>query len=110
MKLSGKKLIKYFLSVLLLAGLAYGIWYSVEQYNLAKENITVCSDSGCIRTMHIHSDIDITLCGEKIVLPRETGPLNGLHTHKEKNYLHFHDKIPLVSGENKLTFDKRLSL
>ncbi|MBP6921638.1 hypothetical protein KBB89_03800 [Candidatus Gracilibacteria bacterium] len=110
MKLSGKKIIKYSFITLLLGAASYGIWYSVGQYNLAKENITVCSDSGCIRTMHIHSDIDMTLCGNPIVFPRETGPLNGLHTHKEKNYLHFHDKVPLVSGENKLTFDKRLSL
>ncbi len=47
--------------------------------------------------MHIHSDIHLTICGQKFDFPRETGPLSGLHTHKEKNYLHFHDKIPLVS-------------
>jgi len=60
--------------------------------------------------MHIHSDIHLTICGQKINFPRETGPLSGLHTHKEKNYLHFHDKVPLVSGEPKIMFDKRLTL
>ncbi len=90
--------------------LAYGIKYSIEQYQLAWENITICTEKWCIKTMHIHSDIDISICGKAISLPREHGPLNGLHTHKEKNYLHFHDKVPLVSGENTLEWDKRLSI
>ena len=110
MKLSPKKILKYSLTLIVLAALGYGIYYSVGQYNLTKENITVCHEGNCVRTMHIHADLDMTICGTKINLPRETGPLNGLHTHKEKNYLHFHDKVPLMSGENKLTYDKRLSL
>jgi len=110
MKFTLQKIIKYILILIVLSWLGYGIWYSIEQYNLTQENITVCGNNGCIRTMHIHSDIHLTICGQKINFPRETGPLSGLHTHKEKNYLHFHDKVPLVSGEPKIMFDKRLTL
>ena len=103
------KILKYTIIIIILSALGYGIWYSVEQYNLAAENITVCTDSGCIRTMHTHSDLDLSICGTKIQLPREVWALNSLHTHKEKNYLHFHDKVPL-RADGSLTPDTRLTL
>jgi len=57
-------------------------------------------------TTHIHADIKFDLCGQTPVLPRETGPLDGLHTHKEKNLLHFHDRIDLDTQKYKETGEK----
>lgn len=62
--------------------------------------------------MHVHSDIEFELCGstEFIQLPREEGELSGLHTHKETNYLHFHDSIPLDHTTREDMYDKRLTI
>jgi len=43
-------------------------------------------------------------------LPRETGPLNGLHTHKERNYLHFHDSVGLDFETKEQQYDSRLTI
>ncbi len=104
--------------LVVLAGVARFFSYSIQQYNSegASEGIVVCDETSCILTVHIHADIAFDLCGEHITLPRETGPLDGLHTHKEKNYLHFHDKVPMnfekykASKEKEVLFDKRLTL
>lgn len=94
-KLPLKKLLKIGAWILALAGIAWVVAYSVEQYNAqnAAEGILICNEGECFKTIHIHSDIEFDLCGESYTLPRETGPLDGLHTHKEKNYLHFHEKV-----------------
>lgn len=74
--------------------LAYSAWqYQTE--GIEQTGITVCDAQTCLKTVHVHADIVPDLCGTLVTLPRESGPLNGLHTHKEKNYLHFHDRISL---------------
>lgn len=103
----------------LLIILALGRWisYVLEEYNAQDgENIFICDEEECFQTTHIHSDITFDLCGETPVLPRESWPLDGLHTHKEKNYLHFHDRVELdrkvfeETGEKKRLREKSLSI
>jgi len=82
--------------------------YSIEQYNLQDgENIFICDEEECFQTTHIHSDIRFDLCWASPVLPRETWPLDGLHTHKEKNYLHFHDRVEIDKDLFEQTWDKK---
>lgn len=88
--------------------------YSLRQYNAedAESGIMVCNEAGteCTLSLHIHADVAFNLCGQEIILPRETGALDGLHTHKEPNYLHFHDNIHLDPVTKVHLPDKRLSL
>jgi len=103
---------KAVLIILLIFAIGYLVKMSIDEYKSQAEamGIVVCSEEGCIKTMHIHSDIEFDLCGQSLTLPRETGPLSGLHTHKEKNYLHFHDEVQLNSDTKEQLFEKRLSI
>ncbi|MDH5596589.1 MAG: hypothetical protein OEY44_00670 [Candidatus Peregrinibacteria bacterium] len=104
--------LKSVLIVLLIVAIGYLVKMSIDEYKSQAEamGIVVCSEEGCIKTMHIHSDVEFDLCGQSLTLPRETGPLSGLHTHKEKNYLHFHDEVQLNSDTKEQLFEKRLSI
>ena len=67
--------------------------YSVYVYYAsdAESGIIICNDEGeCNIAMHIHADIDVEVCGEKINFPLESGDLAGQHTHKERNLMHWH--------------------
>jgi len=75
--------------------------YSVYFYYVsdAESGIIICNDEGeCNIAMHIHADLDVEVCGEKIKFPLEKGDLSGQHTHKERNLMHFHD-VTLVDPE-----------
>lgn len=104
--------IKAVILIVILAAISFLIYFSVREYQEASEavGITVCKDDECIKSFHIHSDIAFDLCGNTITLPREGGELGGLHTHKEKNYLHFHERVGLDSETREQLFDQRLSL
>lgn len=104
--------IKVALVLVLLVLLAYLIKLSIDEYSktAGEVGIVVCNDDECIKTLHIHADIEFDLCGNSPVLPREVGPLSGLHTHKESNYLHFHDKLQLDPVDHVQLYDNRLSL
>jgi len=106
------KIIKIVVLFIVLIAIIYLGKISIDQYNqqIEAQGIVVCQDEDCIKTMHIHADIEFKLCGEEVVLPREVGPLTGLHTHKEKNYLHFHDEVDLDYETRDQSFDQRLSV
>lgn len=92
-----------------LIGLGY---FSLQQYKegQAELGIIICNDDECIKTLHIHADIEFDLCGQTHVLEREEGPLSGLHTHKEKSRLHFHDQVKLNPLSKVALPDERLSI
>lgn len=108
---------KYSFYLLICVAIGRFIVYSLEQYQAQDgENIFICDEVDCFQTTHIHADIEFDLCWETTSLPKETWDLGWLHTHKEKNYLHFHDKIAIdreifeKTGEKKWLFEKALSL
>ncbi|PIQ78360.1 hypothetical protein COV82_01190 [Candidatus Peregrinibacteria bacterium CG11_big_fil_rev_8_21_14_0_20_46_8] len=107
-----KKYIRYIAWAVALLAAGALVYYSIVQYRAgdAQEGIVVCSEEVCYKTVHIHADIDFDLCDTAYVLPRETGPLQSVHTHKEKNFLHFHDKIELDVLTKEQKSDVRLSM
>ena len=98
------KAIKPALIWLILFAIILGLTYSVAQY-YAQEvegGVIVCKTSDdCAISMHIHADIEVTVCGKEHSFGFEKGPLDKSHTHKEKNKLHWHDleKIDPVTKE-----------
>lgn len=103
--------------LLLIAWIGRLVSYSIEQYNLQDgENIFICDEDECFQTTHAHADITFDLCGASPTLPRESWPLDGLHTHKEKDYLHFHDRVEIdreileETGEKVWLYEKSLTI
>ncbi len=108
-----KTIIKIIVWIIVLGAAGYGIKYSLDAFEKGQAalGIVICDETECQKSMHIHSDVIFDLCETgSISLPRETGPLNGLHTHKERNYLHFHDSIPLNYETREDEYDKRLTI
>lgn len=79
----------------------------IYSYNIYKNSeietsgVVVCNEAGvCEKSMHIHAEIDITVCGKKFYLPKDVGNLADTHTHKEDNLLHWHDKVRIDRDGN----------
>ena len=111
-KKSKKVKLKIILILVGIIAVIYLMKFSIDQYKekAGAIGIVICNEQECIKTLHIHSNIEFNFCGKTLTLPRETGPLDGLHTHKEKNRLHFHNKVQLDPDSKVQLFDKRLSI
>lgn len=85
------------LVLLVLAGLGL---YSYQQYKtsqIEQEGIVVCSREGiCEKALHIHSALQISICGQNKSLSKDTGELADIHTHKQSNVLHFHERLKVT--------------
>lgn len=81
--------------VLLVIGLiSLGLLYSVSVYYKegVEGGIIVCqTPDDCAISMHIHADIEVSVCGEEHIFGFEVGDLSKSHTHKERNKIHWHD-------------------
>ncbi len=91
----------YAVVLVILGYVAYSVYYYLSTAEKVEE-YEVCAAGRCIKTFHVHADISIQLCGKKIKLPLEHGPLEGPHTHKERNYIHFHERLPYDQATKKL--------
>ncbi len=100
-----KKSLMHYLGYLVAALLVAGIGYSVYYFLSGTENTEeydVCVDDRCIRAFHAHMQLSVELCGEKTLLPLERGPLDGPHTHKERNLIHFEERLPYEKETGRL--------
>lgn len=85
-------------------------YYSVKVYEetgAEQEGIVICNESKCEKSIHIHSDIYVSVCGEKIDFPKNKGSVIQQHTHAEENYLHLHIKFE-VDRETEQPLDPTL--
>lgn len=57
----------------------------------------------CFFTAHGHIHFDIEVCGQKKILPFETGDLQKLHTHIETNKVHWHALLPVDKSTRNIT-------
>ena len=101
------------LTIIIVSTLILGILYSVFYYYAsgAEAGLIVCKDeNNCEIAMHIHAELNIMSCGEKIYLSKEKGDLSKTHTHKEDNLLHWHDLTPIDQKTNKLIDPEELTI
>ena len=89
------------LALIILMGYSY---YYFKTTASETTGIVVCEAGECFWAAHIHSLLYIDICGEQIDFGLEEGPLESTHTHKEKNKLHFHERLP-VNPETKEVTD-----
>ncbi len=67
------------------------VLYSVALFQRAdveEQGVEVCSDGKCFKTLHIHAELKVFICGEKQSFPKEEGELQAPHTHKESDIIH----------------------
>ena len=106
------------LTTIVISLLAYS-GYRFQTSEQEEEGFFVCNTEGtqCELSQHIHADIAINVCGEDIDFPREKGRTDEMHTHKEKNYMHWHARIkvdpttrePLGEEKDRLTLQAFLN-
>lgn len=96
-----------FKNALLGLGLVALVAIGIYSYNVYKNSeietigLTVCNDQEvCEKSMHIHTEVDVTVCGKPTSLFKETGNLADTHTHKEDDLLHWHDKVKVDKNGN----------
>lgn len=80
----------FIIAVLILGGLGY---YSVKLYQdtgAEQQGFVICNEEKCEKSIHIHADIEMSLCGEKRDFPKNKGSISEQHTHAELNYMHVH--------------------
>jgi len=92
------KKIQRWLGIIVIIALAGFLIFSVYSYRSSeqeKEGFFTCSQDGkvCDLSQHIHAQIEVSVCGEKITFPKEKGGLNKAHTHKERNKIHWHERM-----------------
>lgn len=72
-------------------------FYSYQQFKdsgIETEGIVVCSKDGvCEKSMHIHAELNVAICGKDATLAKDKGDFSDIHTHKETNLLHFHERL-----------------
>jgi hypothetical protein len=91
----GKKaqFITFLVVVAVLGGIGY---YSIQQYEetgAEQQGIVICNEEKCEKSIHIHSDIVVSTCGEQLHFPKNKGSVIEQHTHAEQDYLHLHIKF-----------------
>jgi hypothetical protein len=99
----------YIVAIIVLGYIGYSVYYYLStQENV--EEFEVCYADKCIKTFHTHADISIELCGKRVMLALEKGALEGPHTHKERNMIHFHERLPYEPTTGKILDTKPLEL
>lgn len=101
---------------IVIAGIALAIAffaYSIREYQKTAAQtagLVTCAEGQCYWTAHMHAWVRISACGNRINLPKLTGPLSGPHTHTEENILHWHDKLPADPVTKKIINDMPLRI
>ena len=80
--------------IIIIAILIYSVVSFKKSVGEKGENFVICDkENNCLIAMHIHTEVDIKVCGKEIKIPLEAGDKTGTHTHKERNLLHFEERL-----------------
>lgn len=85
---------------ILIGFLAYSV-ISFKQSTYEAQGFITCDEGNtvCEESKHIHADIEVSICGKAIIFPKEKGNTDKQHTHKERNKIHWHARIPVDPQE-----------
>jgi hypothetical protein len=88
--------LKRTLTIVIVAAVFGGLGYSLYityQSGATRGIVSTCGDQHPGELCwfgHVHAYVPISICGEYYRLGTEVAPLNGPHTHEEKNIVHWH--------------------
>ena len=106
-------LVKALIGLVILAILGF-FAYSLQQYygHNTESGVMICDTNGqdCQLSVHVHANVDATVCGEKLRLPLETGGVDGPHTHKERNRIHLETVLPFDPAAQRITDTTKMQL
>ncbi len=96
---------------IIVVGVLGFLFYAAREYQKSEEDVVgffVCNEEGtvCENSQHIHADIEMNVCGQDIVFEREKGRTDLQHTHKEKNYIHWHSVLR-VDPQTRIPLDPK---
>lgn len=85
------------IATIIVVGLLAYSTYAFKNSTYEQEGFITCDTEGayCEESKHIHADIEVSLCGEEIQFPKKKGHTDKQHTHKERNKIHWHARIPV---------------
>ncbi len=102
------KIIILLTAILLAFVLLYSLYTFLDQ---ADAWLYFCEKEACYWAPgDIHATVVIKICGKEIPLPRNVGSNQEVHTHLEKNLLHFEGKLPVDMKSKALLDDTPLQL
>jgi len=111
---TGSPILKILTGIIILAAVGYLIYAGASYAGSETEQsgVVVCDADGvtCKISLHIHAQTYPSVCGERLRFPLETGALDRQHTHKERNYIHFHDAILYDINAQEIIETDRLKL
>lgn len=86
--------------------------YSVSTFyeSGGERGFVICGEDGCDLAIHWHTQLTMTVCGEPYHLPLEVGDLDRVHTHKERDYLHFHSLVKTDPTGSKVLEPEKLAV
>ena len=92
-----KKILIFIFSIfviILISLLSYSV-YVYQNSEEEEQGFFICNEDKtiCELSQHIHAHIDMNICGQNYTFPRETGRTDEMHTHKEKNLMHWHAPV-----------------
>lgn len=89
--------ILFFAGAVVLGFLAYHSYGQYKSSEIETEGIIVCGKDGtCEKSLHIHSALSVSICGKEQDLAKDRGELADIHTHKQSNVLHFHQRLKVT--------------
>lgn len=82
----------YVIVFLIAVYIMYSVWVYLRSVETTEEFL-VCTGDECVKSFHIHSSVEPIICGELKWFGLEHGELGEQHTHKERNLIHFHERL-----------------
>lgn len=88
------KVLTYLVVFIVVAVLIYSVIKYKKSVEESGETFVLCDKgNNCVIALHMHSDVEIKVCGEEVKIPLEAGDKAATHTHKERNLLHFEERL-----------------
>ena len=99
-----EKMLVYWLALAIIVGLGYSVIYYLES-GVREQGLIICEESGeCSLAIHIHADVEGSICGQELKLPLQKGdPLTQPHTHNERNKIHWEGKLKVDKNTREIT-------
>ena len=91
--------------------LIYSVYVYKKSVEDSGESFIICrTQEDCTLSQHIHTEVEIKICEEEIKIPLEAGDKIGTHTHKERNLLHFEERLKYNNVTKKLIEKEPITL